>query len=54
MDLADTSERVFMGDSIDKGLPACLIVAVAATSLIQQRQISDHNPAATSSPQHSS
>ncbi|SRR5581483_11490750 len=51
MDLAQSATHAF-GESIGKAIPyIILIIGVAATSIIQQRQISGRNPAASSNPQ---
>jgi YidC/Oxa1 family membrane protein insertase len=51
MDLSKSVTKV-MSDSFGKAIPfIIMIVAVAATSLIQQKQISGRNPAAASNPQ---
>jgi YidC/Oxa1 family membrane protein insertase len=51
MDLARSAVSV-VGDNLVKGLPyLLLVVGVAITSYLQQRQISGRNPAAASNPQ---
>jgi|SRR5581483_234642 len=51
MDLSQSATKVF-GESVGKALPyIVLIVLVAVTSIIQQRQVSGRNPAAQSNPQ---
>jgi membrane protein insertase Oxa1/YidC/SpoIIIJ len=51
MDLSKSVTKV-MSDSFPKAIPfIIMIVLVAATSLIQQKQISGRNPAAASNPQ---